>query len=91
MSVNIFNSIGIIITNIDKSLGTLGRLLLQGHSRRPKWKWRRKESKVKPTVSYLQVIGCEHDSANWNESYRKDHRNGKMKLMKAYLYSNQLK
>ena len=43
------------------------------------------------TVNYLRVIGCEHDAANWNESYRKDHRNDKMKHMKAYLYINQLK
>ena len=35
-----------------------------------------------PTVNYLQVIGCEHDKANWNEGYGKDHRNGNMKLMK---------
>ena len=40
-----------------------------------------------PTVNYLRVIRgeYEHDAANWNESYRKDHRSGKMKLMKAYL------
>ena len=44
-----------------------------------------------PTVNYLQVIACEHDAANWNESYRKDHQNGKTKLIKAYLYTNQLK
>ena len=43
------------------------------------------------TVNYLWVIGCEHDAANWNESYRKEHRNGKMKLMKAYMYTNKLK
>ena len=43
-----------------------------------------------PTVNYLQVIGCEHDAANRNMSNRKDHRNGKAKLMKAYLYTNQL-
>ena len=42
------------------------------------------------TVNYLRVIGCEHDAVKWNESYRKDNRNGKMKLMKAYLYTNQL-
>ena len=44
-----------------------------------------------PTVNYLRVIGCEHDAANSNESYSKDHRNGKAKLVKAYLYTNQLK
>ena len=44
-----------------------------------------------PSVNYLRVIGCEHDAANWNESYRKYHWNDKMKLMKAYLYTNQLK
>ena len=27
----------------------------------------------------------------WNMSYRKDHRNDKIKLMKDYLYTNQLK
>ena len=43
-----------------------------------------------PTVNYLRVIGCEHDAANWKESYRGGHRNGKMKLMKAYLYTDQL-
>ena len=42
------------------------------------------------TVNYLRVIVCEHDAAKWNESYRKDYRNSKMKLMKAYLYTNQL-
>ena len=30
-----------------------------------------------PTVNCLRVIGFEHDTANWNESYRKGHRNGK--------------
>ena len=44
-----------------------------------------------PTVNYLRAIGCEHDAANRNESYRKDHRNGKIKGMKVYLYTNQLK
>ena len=44
-----------------------------------------------PTVNYLRVIGCEHDAENWNMSYKKDHRNGKMKLMKAYLYTDQFK
>ena len=42
-------------------------------------------------VNYLRGISCEHTVANWNESYKKDHQNGKMKLMKAYLYTNQLK
>ena len=37
-----------------------------------------------PTVNYLLVIGCERDTANWNESYRKDYQNSKIKLMKAY-------
>ena len=41
-------------------------------------------------VNYLRVIGCEHNAAKWNESYREDYRNGKTKLMKAYLYTNQL-
>ena len=54
-------------------------------------KWRLKESKLMPTANYLRAIGCEHDAANWNESYRKDHRNDNMKLMKVYLYTNQLK
>ena len=49
------------------------------------------ESKLMPTVNYLRVTGCEHDAANWNETYRKGHRNGKTKFMKAYLYTNQLK
>ena len=44
-----------------------------------------------PTANYLCVTGCEQDAANWNKSYRKDHQNGKMKFMKAYLYTNQLK
>ena len=44
-----------------------------------------------PTVNYLRAIGCEHDAANWKESYRNCHQNGKTKLMKAYLYTNQLK
>ena len=33
-----------------------------------------------PTVNYLRVIDCEHDAANKNESYRKDHRNSKSNL-----------
>ena len=44
-----------------------------------------------PTVNYLRVIDFEHDAANWNESYRKSHRNDKTKLIKVYLYTNQLK
>ena len=44
-----------------------------------------------PAANYLRFIGCEHDAANRNESYRKDHRNGKTKLMMAYLYTNYLK
>ena len=80
----------LIIIIIDESLGTVGRLMLQGHSRRPKWKWRQKESKLMPTVNYLRVIGCEHDAVNWNESYRKGHRHGK-KFMRACLYTYQLK
>ena len=44
-----------------------------------------------PTVNYLRVIGSEHDTANEEENYRKDHRNGKTKLMKAYMYRNQFK
>ena len=44
-----------------------------------------------PIVNYLRVIGCEHDAANLFKSYMKDHQYGKMKLMKAYLYTNQLK
>ena len=43
-----------------------------------------------PAVNYLRVLGCEHDAANGNKSNRKDHRNDKAKLMKAYLYTNQL-
>ena len=39
-----------------------------------------------PTVNYLRVIGCELDAANLNQSYRKDHRNSKTKLIKAYLF-----
>ena len=42
-------------------------------------------------VNYLRIIGCEHDAANWNESYRKDYQYGKRKLKKAYLFTNQLK
>ena len=41
-----------------------------------------------PTVKYLRVIGCKHDAANWNESYKKYHRNDTMKPIKAYLYIN---
>ena len=41
-----------------------------------------------PTVNYLRVLSCEHNAANGNESNREDHRNGKTKLMKAYLYIN---
>ena len=40
------------------------------------------------TVYYLRVIDAEHDAANRNESYRKDYRNRKRKLMKAYLDTN---
>ena len=36
-----------------------------------------------PAVNYHRVIGCEHDAANENEGYRKDHRNDKTKLMKG--------
>ena len=43
-----------------------------------------------PIASYLRVIGCEHDAATCNESYRKDLRKGKMKLTKAYLYTKPL-
>ena len=44
-----------------------------------------------PTVNYLRVIGSEHDAVNGNDSYIKDHRNGKTKLMKTCLYTNKLK
>ena len=44
-----------------------------------------------PTVNSLRVTDCEQEAVNRNESYRKDYGNGKMKLMKAYLYTNQLK
>ena len=44
-----------------------------------------------PTVNYLRDIGCEHDAETGNESYRKDRRIDKRKLMKSYLYTNQLK
>ena len=44
-----------------------------------------------PWVNYLRVIGYEHNAANSNESYRKNHRHGKTEIMKAYLYTNQLK
>ena len=43
------------------------------------------------TVNYFRVIDWGHNAANWTESYRKDHRNGKTKLKKAYLYTNLLK
>ena len=43
-----------------------------------------------PTINYLREIGCEHDAANWNETYRNDHRNGETKLMKVYVSTNQL-
>ena len=42
-------------------------------------------------VNYLQVIYCEHGAVNRNKRYRKDQWYGKRKLMKAYLYNNQLK
>ena len=42
------------------------------------------------TVNYLRVIDCEQDAANRNLSYKKDHRDGKMKLVNAYLYNNRL-
>ena len=29
------------------------------------------------TVNYLRVIDCEHDAANRNERYRKNHQNRK--------------
>ena len=41
------------------------------------------EARAWPTSRYLDVS---HD-----ESCKKGHRNGKTKLMKAYLYTNQLK
>ena len=44
-----------------------------------------------PTVNYFRVIACEDDTANRKKSYGKDNHNGKRKLMKAYLYTNQLK
>ena len=34
----------------------------------------------------ISVIDFEHEAANENETYRKDHRNGKRKLIEAYLY-----
>ena len=43
-----------------------------------------------PTANYLLVIGCKHDAANRNDSYRKDHRSDKQKLMNVYLYTNQI-
>ena len=36
------------------------------------------------------IIDCEHDAATSNKSYR-NHRIDKRKLMKVYLYTNQLK
>ena len=39
----------------------------------------------------LQVTDCEHDAPNRNENKRIGYLNGKRKLMKAYLYTNQLK
>ena len=44
-----------------------------------------------PSVNYLRVIDCELDAANRNESDKKEQRNGKRKLIQAYLYDNQLK
>ena len=44
-----------------------------------------------PTVKYLRATDCEHDAAKRQDSYRKDNRNGKRKLMKAYIYTNQFK
>ena len=44
-----------------------------------------------PIANYLRVIGSKHDAANWYESYKRDHRNGKTKIMQAYLYIIQLK
>ena len=44
-----------------------------------------------PTVNYQEVIDDEHDADHRNESYRKYNQNDKRTLMKAYLYTNQLK
>ena len=44
-----------------------------------------------PSVNYLRVFDSEHDAANINEGFRKDHRKGKRKFMKGYLYTDQLK
>ena len=41
-----------------------------------------------PTGNYLQVIDCEHDSANIKQNYRKDHRKSRRKHIEAYLYTN---
>ena len=54
-----------------------------------------------PTVNYLQVVDCEYDTAkraqlivsveNRNEIVTKATSRNKSKLMKAFLYMNQLK
>ena len=41
-------------------------------------------------ANHPQVADCEYVAAFRNESYKKCHRSGKRKLMKAYLYTNEL-
>ena len=43
------------------------------------------------TVNYLRDINCKHNLKNINESYRKEHKNDKMKHRKVCLYTSQLK
>ena len=42
------------------------------------------------TNNYFQGIDCVHNATNEIDGYRKGHRSGKRKFMKAYIYTNQL-
>ena len=42
-----------------------------------------------PTVSYLRVVDCEHDTVKQNEGYRKDYRQSMKKVrMSSYKLLN---
>ena len=75
---------------IDKSLGTVGRFCYKdSHVDRTEYEEKRKVSQCpQPTTSESLAVNM---TQQIEMSYRKVHRNSKMKLMKAYLYTNQLK
>ena len=75
---------------INKSLSTLDRLLLQRHfvDQNENEDTRRICSCQQSTT--FRGIAREHYTANRNENYRKNQRNDEKKLMKAYVYANQL-